>query len=178
METDKVREEAARIAAEMIAVCEDMFPSISCEVGVALPREPNRQAAILASIGLGSDDLKGALVVLSSPEFFQHTFPLPSPPTEADVLDWAGEVANQALGGLNNRLAALGCVFSLGIPTVVSGRDLKVDVAENRQHTSLRGRLGDHEVVLVLYLRRNSGGPLFRAGEHARTITEVEGVLF
>jgi hypothetical protein len=137
-----------------------------------------RETAIVASIGLGSDDLKGALVVASSPDFLRRTFPLPSPPTEADVLDWAGELANQTLGTLNNRLAKLGCVFSIGIPTVLTGRDLRLDVRDNHQHTSLRGRLDDHEVSMVLYIRRNCEGPLFRPGEHTGAVIEMEGALF
>jgi hypothetical protein len=118
---------------------------------------------------------------MASPELFRKTYPLAdasAPPTENDLLDWAGEVANQALGRLNNRFAALGCLFSLGIPTVVCGDDMRIDIADVRPHASLRGRLGNLEIVMVLHIQRTNGGPLFRPSELTATVGEGEGILF
>jgi|GEM_PF-2338710 len=178
METDQ---EVAQVNAEMRTVCGDIFPQMVCEVGVALPKGSTKHATVLATLGLGAADVRGALVVMATPEFFRSTYPVASPlalPTETDVLDWAGEVANQTLGRLNNRFAALGCLFSLGIPTVVSGDDMRIDIADDRRRASVRGRLGDHELLLVLHIQRTSGGPLFRASELTTTVGEGEEILF
>jgi hypothetical protein len=177
----KDEQEVAQVNTELRVVCGDMFPQMPCEVGVALPPGPAKNTTILATLGLGAEDLRGALLVMAGPEFFRQTYPLANasaPATESDILDWAGEVANQALGRLNNRFAALGCLFSLGIPTVVCGDDMRIDIANDRPHASLRGRLGDLEVLMVLHIQRTNGGPLFRPSDLTATVGEGEGILF
>jgi CheY-specific phosphatase CheX len=174
-------QEVAQVNAEMRTVCEDMFPQIRCEVGIVLSRGPASHTTILATLGLGATDLRGALVVMASPSFFRATYPLATTSaesTESDILDWAGEVANQALGRINNRFAVLGCVFSLGIPTVVCGDDMRIDIADDRRHASLRGRMGDEEIVMVLHIQRTNGGPLFRPDEFTAIVGEGEDILF
>jgi len=178
METEQ---EVTQVSAEMSAVCLDMFPRMACESGVEVPKGRVKHTSVLASLGLGAEDLRGALVMVASPEFFRATFPLagsPTPAFDGDVLDWAGELANQTLGRLNNRFAALGCIFSLGIPTVVSGEDMQIDISDQRPHASLRGRLGDHEILIVLHIQRTNGGPLFRPKDLTVTVGEGEGILF
>lgn len=174
METD---EELAQVNEELTAACQDMFPELTCEAGVQVPAGPATQMTILATVGLSADDLRGALVVVGPPEFFRRTYPLPDPGAN-DVRDWAGEVANQILGRLNNRFARLGCMFSVGIPAIVCGDDLRVELAADRPHAALRGRLGAHEVLMVFDIQRSDGSALFRPGEMAETVAEGDGILF
>ena len=178
METEQ---EVTQVNAEMRAICEDMFPGMACEVGIEVPRSTVQETIILATMGLGAEDLRGALLVMAAPAFFRSTYPLATPlasPSENEVLDWAGELANQALGRVKNRFGTLGCLFSLGIPTVVCGEDMRIDIAVNRPLASLRGRVGDQEVVVVLQIERTNGGPLFRPNEMTTTVGEGEGFLF
>ncbi len=174
METD---EELAQVNEELTAACQDMFPELDCQSAVEVPTDPATEPTILATVGLSADDLRGALVVIGPPEFFRKTYPLPAP-GENDVRDWAGEVANQVLGRLNNRFARLGCVFSVGIPAIVCGDDLRVELAADRPHASLRGRLGGLDVFMVFDVQRTDGSALFRPGEMAETVAEGDGILF
>jgi hypothetical protein len=178
METE---EEVTQVNSELTAVCAEMFPQISSDVGIDVPTKALSRSAIVATLGLGAEGVRGALVLIASPAFFRSTYPLATPstiPSESDILDWAGELANQALGRLNNRFARLGCRFSLGIPTVVSGDDMQIDTCDDRRYASLRGRLGQEELVVVLHVERTNGGPLFRPAELSATQGEGEGVLF
>ncbi len=174
MNTD---DELAQVNTELRGVCQDMFPGIQCELGIDVPEKPASQMTILATLGLSSENVRGALVVFGPPEFFRATYPLAGP-RESDVRDWAGEVANQTLGRLNNRFARRGCIFSHGIPAIVSGDALQLALGENRRRATLRGRLGAHEVVMVLDVQRTDGTALFHPGERSETVSEGEGILF
>jgi hypothetical protein len=173
----QTEEELAQVNQELSAACREMFPELDCEPGAEVPTGPARRVTILATVGFSADDVRGALVVLASPGFFRATYPLPDP-GDIDIRDWAGEVANQILGRINNRFARLGCLFSVGTPAIVSGDDLSVELAADRPHASLRGRLGEHEVFMIFDVQRTDGSALFRPCEMAETMPEGDGILF
>lgn len=176
METD---EEVSRVNDVLAAICEEMFPRMASQIGVDVPREVPA-AAVLATIGLGADDLRGVLTIMAGPGFFRATYPMATSPApaEPEILDWAGELANQTLGRLNSRLAALGCLFSLGIPAVVTGEGLRIEIRDDRRYASLRGRLGDDEALVVFQIQRTAGGPLFRSDALTTSVGAGEGILF
>lgn len=48
-------------------------------------------------------------------------------PSSADMQDWIGELANQLLGRLKNKLRPHGVLFTVATPLCMTGRDLRVD---------------------------------------------------
>jgi CheY-specific phosphatase CheX len=71
--------------------------------------------------------VRGSLIVAASSRTFSATFPmLPGsrPPSPDDLLDWAGELANQTLGRIKRRFCDRGMDFETSTPTAVKGRHI------------------------------------------------------
>jgi chemotaxis protein CheX len=169
----------------LVQVCNDMF---SDAVGFAeiSPAEPPRVIAagddtIVASVGLAGQDFRGALIVHAPPEFFARSYP-PSlnrvQVSEAAMIDWAGEISNQLLGRLKNRLGRLGLDFAISTPTVVRGDNLTLNapLAASVQHAL---RIANARAVVVFHIEHDAGKPLLPASGPVVVATlEGEALLF
>lgn len=119
-------EERAIFAGALADVTGEMW-----RAAVPSPRTTGAVAAqvMVASIGLAGPCFRGALVLRAAPAFFRAVYPpelRKSALTTSEVFDWAGEMANQLLGRMKNRLARLGLDFHLSTPTVVMGDRLRL----------------------------------------------------
>ena len=81
------------------------------------------ESDFVSILGFGDQDLRGSSVLVATPEFVRS---LASGPVHS-VLDWIGELNNQIVGRLKNRLARLGLNPQLGTPISVSGIDLDLE---------------------------------------------------
>jgi len=61
-----------------------------------------------------------AFVIQSRPPELRDTVP-----SEIDISDWMGELGNQLLGRLKNRLIGFGVVIDLGTPAVLYGVEIQ-----------------------------------------------------
>jgi CheY-specific phosphatase CheX len=119
----------------LVQMCRDMFAAngeaFAEATGPVTP--PDRENLLAACIGLSGSTVRGALVVVARPTFFTLTYPseLGVPRSDDDVADWAGEVANQLLGRIKNRLSTYGLDFTTSTPTVVRGDRLQLRIDEN-----------------------------------------------
>lgn len=80
-------------------------------------------------IGYAGDEIKGSLVTVCEGELLNKSHPnhaMGMPVGEAEVLDWVGEVANQLLGRIKNKLASAGVKFAMGTPTTVTGKSMQI----------------------------------------------------
>jgi CheY-specific phosphatase CheX len=71
--------------------------------------------------------VRGSLVVTAAAEVFRDTYPVLTRESEAsqdDLFDWAGEMANQILGGVKRRFCDRGRDIETSTPTAIAGRDL------------------------------------------------------
>lgn len=119
-------EERAIFAGALAEITGEMWRSAA-----PLPRAGGAAAGpvMVASIGLAGACFRGALVLRATPAFFRAVYPpelRKTALTSSEVIDWAGEVANQLLGRMKNRLARLGLDFHLSTPTVVMGDRLRL----------------------------------------------------
>ena len=80
---------------------------------------------IAAVIGFTSDVLRGSMAIAATPAVFSKTNVITASPSEEQDRDWAGELANQLLGRIKNRLLSYGAVVSMGTPMVISGGGLR-----------------------------------------------------
>ena len=117
----------------MIEVTIDLFAGYGVEVhylgcGASDPPEDVTVAGVIDFFG---DDFRGTLLVAATASFFARTSYLPPPTPHATVLDWAGELANQLLGRLKNRLYGRGITMDVSTPKSLSGAPLSTPKANS-----------------------------------------------
>ena len=93
-----------------------------------LPVEPrdrdafptNERLAFCAVMGFGGKEMRGALVLASTPEPLERT----NPGALDSQRDWICELSNQLMGRVKNRLLPLGVEVHLATPAGLSGDNL------------------------------------------------------
>jgi len=84
---------------------------------------------VAAVIGFSGDLIKGSLVITTGMDLLNKSHPnhaMGMPVADPDCLDWIGEIANQLLGRIKNKMAAAGVPFSMSTPTTAVGKSLKI----------------------------------------------------
>jgi chemotaxis protein CheX len=165
----------------LVQMCRDMFASNGegfDELAAAASIE-DRENLLASAIGLSGSTVRGALVVVARPSFFKLTYPseLGVPRSDDDVADWAGEVANQLLGRIKNRLSTYGLDFTTSTPTVVRGDrlQLRIDEANTiRRNLSIRAE----RVDLHFEIERDDDQPLLANGATGTATPEGHAFLF
>jgi chemotaxis protein CheX len=179
-------EDRTTLAALIVQMCRELLAANGEPFEIALG-EPalteGNEPLLTASIGLGRPDLRGALVVVARPALFQATFPAELAGTgqvqEQDLADWAGELSNQLLGRLKNRLCHLGLDFSVGSPIVVHGDRLHLRVGDGPDALGCKLRVRNERMDVYIEVIREDGNALLSAGAHPVTASpEGDTVLF
>jgi hypothetical protein len=110
-------------------------------------------APVAAIIGFGGEQLRGTLTIVAPFRLFQSSYPSVLPDTAeaaVDVLDWAGEFANQLLGQVKRRLLGGGVELIASIPRVMLGNEFRatgepvgiwVDAIANGETPVLAGKI-------------------------------------
>jgi chemotaxis phosphatase CheX-like protein len=80
-----------------------------------------RRIQLLSMIGFSSPSLSGSLLLALPFSVVEHALPAPN----ASLADWSGELANQVLGRLKNRLLNR-VVIHVSLPAVVAGESLQL----------------------------------------------------
>lgn len=102
--------------------------------------EPPEDTSVFAVLGFSGDAVKGAIVIGAERAVAAKLVPegfCDGEPTDDIVCDQMGEIANQLLGRLKNRLLAGGVVLSLATPTTAIGRRVRFTLgaeASSRTH--------------------------------------------
>lgn len=107
------------------------------EVAVEITEEQKSvtdDQVLLSVIGFGGKEMRGT-VVLSAPE---KTFQAARQGDE-DLRDWAGEMSNQLLGRIKNRLLKYGVDLKMSTPIAICGMQVDYKVAKE---TSSHHRYG------------------------------------
>ena len=124
----KVEDEEA-LRAILARTCLDMLAA--CGV-TATPADPTPSLAVVEHHIAGfvgfTGRVRGSLVIAASSALFRRTYPLgPEAGLKAptgDVLDWAGEMANQTLGRIKRRFCDRGVDFDTSSPAAIIGRHI------------------------------------------------------
>jgi CheY-specific phosphatase CheX len=119
------QEEAVRLIVS--SACLDMLASYGVHMGGPADGPPVTftEPELAGFIGF-TGPVRGSLVISASSAFFRSTYPA-SPGTtvtNADLLDWTGEMANQVLGRIKRRFCDRGTSFQAGNPNAIRGRYL------------------------------------------------------
>lgn len=108
---------------------------------------------IASVIGFAGPSLRGSMALYMSAGIVRISHPTlrlrDHDDEEHSLRDWAGELANQTLGRIKNKLAKYAMTFSLGIPTAISGRELTVVHLGTTEPDLYRFCAIEHEMHLV-----------------------------
>jgi chemotaxis protein CheX len=173
------------LAALLVQMCRELLAGAGEPFEVMLGAPPltsSGEQLLAASIGLGRPDLRGAMVLVGPPALFEATFPAElavSTPQTQDLADWAGEMTNQLLGRLKNRLSPLGLDFSVGSPIVLHGDHLHLRLHDGPDSIGCRLRVRHQRLDVYIEVTREDGNPLLAAGAHpVSSAPEGDTVLF
>ncbi len=106
---------------------EQLGSSVGAEL-TAIATVLQGEHAFAATIGFTGEAIFGALAITASPDFVASTLPEQirhvTPDTEA-MADWAGELANQLLGRIKNKLLPLSIDIAVSTPVVFIGQKIR-----------------------------------------------------
>lgn len=80
-------------------------------------------------IGYSGMEMSGSLAIQCERKMLDLSHPNHSmgmPVEVSDLTDWAGEIANQVLGRIKNKLASAGVKLAMGTPTTVKGNNIEI----------------------------------------------------
>lgn len=91
---------------------------------------------LIALIGLSESAFRASLTICVAPDLLTGSFPAPEESiNEGDLQDWLGELANQLAGRFKNKVVPYGRKLELGVPTVIQGAHLKIDLPRSSEVT-------------------------------------------
>ncbi len=115
---------------ELEACCAEFFSHCGvvarCEGSLASNEPP--ASGVIAFIGFSGAKLSGSLALVLPQLLLEQTHPMRGKITGdplAAFHDWAGEISNQILGQLKNRLLRHGIVLQLCTPMTMQGTELR-----------------------------------------------------
>jgi len=79
----------------------------------------------VAVIGFTGDNYRGSLAISASTDTIHASNVITACPTPEQDRDWTGELANQLLGRVKNRLLTYGAMIQMGTPMVFGGRSIR-----------------------------------------------------
>lgn len=85
-----------------------------------------------ATIGFACRNLRGALIIGTTGRLLLKLHPLRGTSQDMDHDDWLGELANQLVGRVKNKLHAWGVDINLAMPMTIRGDNLKLRVNDRQ----------------------------------------------
>lgn len=122
-------EQAEELRAILVQTCVEMLEAcgVSARLVDLAPSVGFTERHIAGFIGF-TGAVRGSLVIAASSGLFRATYPLGAQVGKeaamADLMDWAGEMANQTLGRIKRRFCGRGVDFQTSSPTAVNGRHI------------------------------------------------------
>lgn len=112
----RLNEMVGRLGAEAML---DLFEAYSLTAEAA-PVAVSAEDPTVGVIGFTASKLRGNLALLIPSDVIRAT------QSGSDPMDWAGELTNQYLGRLKNKLISYGVALEISTPLVVSGLSLRL----------------------------------------------------
>lgn len=149
----------------VLACARDVFASCSipAELHEGDVEELGALPHVVACIGFSGDKLRGMLTVVAPLLLMQAAYPreISLSPDEDQVLDWAGEVANQLLGRIKRRLVARGVTLGVSTPRALLADQLAVARSTRTSICVLRSSVGDSLIGVWFDAEPETDGILF-----------------
>lgn len=150
MSTSSNAEVLSRLVTEAVAKVFDAYGTM-----VELAETTSQGSEIVAVIGYAANDLRGGLAIGISGKLARATMPTENVP----VYDWVGELANQILGRVRNRLLDYSVDIQIATPVVLHGLGVHVAAPTGgNSHATIAHYTAGDEVVQVLTETRFEDG--------------------
>lgn len=144
---DILRELVATTLSELLAAYEVEAERLDGEASTDEEAiSPGSEPGIAGVIGFTADAMRGSMVVYGYRKVLGAMGQTDS--SDLALRDWAGEVSNQMLGRLKNKLLAYGVVLSMSTPVVVVGFRLDVSALSGASRIACAART-PHGVIRV-----------------------------
>jgi len=104
--------------------CESLFADYGVELQPSTEHQPMRMMSV---IGFSAREMHGSLALAASESVVRASLPF----ADGCPNDWLGELANQLLGRLKNRLYKYGLELDMAVPMVLRGLELQVHGEEH-----------------------------------------------
>lgn len=135
---------------------------------------------VASVLGFSGEQVKGSLVVSCERDLLASSHPnlaMGMPVDESSIHDWSGEIANQMLGRVKNKLSTIGIKMSMSTPTTVTGKAMQIRAAKGGHagefvFATSKGALSVHFLVII------SEGVCFDAETTATAACEGDSLLF
>jgi chemotaxis protein CheX len=135
-------------------------------------------SSTFAVIGFAGKQMRGSLVLFAYPGVLRASYPTPGEVSEEDLLGWAGELSNQLLGRIKNKLLTRGITIDLSTPTAMTGHGMRFATALPTSQLLERTFGYAGEPVLVRLEARASEGVELMAPDPGPTSNEGDMILF
>ncbi len=161
------------ILAGVVAQCvEKVFEAYETELTRADVSDPGHE--VVAVIGYAADQVRGGLALGITKDLAQKTMPTPDTP----LYDWAGELANQILGRVRNKMLSYKLDIQISTPVVLHGLGVQV-APPGHQGVKVASYKSNEDVVQVLLEARFEEGYEFpEKDEGEGVVDEGEMLLF
>ena len=136
--------------------------------------------SVASVLGYSGDQMKGSLVVTCEKIFLEKSHPnlsIGMPVTDPDLLDWIGELTNQMLGRIKNKLAGSGVKFTMSTPTTVSGKSMQVNCPKDGFSLE-KTYTGPHGQLVIHFLTVIDPSVSFKSQGIAPASSEGDSILF
>jgi chemotaxis protein CheX len=140
----KVNEMVVDAAASLFEAC-----GVKLEyLGVATAEDPPFDTT-LSVIGYAGEHMRGS-VLLSAPDtVLRATHPMGSSAGDDDLLDWSGELTNQLLGRIKNKVRKAGILIQMSTPMILSGLHLRISSLRSSECVAHKFMIGEaHKFAL------------------------------
>ena len=155
-ETMNISDSRAVIAEQLVESCKELFGSY--EVNIEVDEEKNSpgngegETHLIGLLGVTAEGLRATVAIQTSDQILQDTFPADlDSDRDQKLQDWIGELSNQLLGRLKNKLIPYGCELTLGVPAVIQGSQLKT-ILPRRTEISSHRFITDQDNDIFLFL--------------------------
>jgi hypothetical protein len=105
---------------------------------------------LAAFVGFGDDDLRGSFSLVGESRLFARLYPLAKSDDPQHLMDWACEMANQAVGRLRNRARLYGVRLTAGAPQSALAERVRLSPSLRPSRTPIV--LGIDDMVLETWL--------------------------
>lgn len=166
-------EENNRVLSEVVNECVvKVFEAYDTTLESANVGGPGHE--VVAVIGYAADEVRGGLALGISKNLAQKTMPT----AETPLYDWAGELANQILGRVRNKMLAYQIDVQISTPVVLHGLGVQVAPPGHNGVKVASYRSGEDVVQVLLEARFEEGFELPERNEEDGTVDEGEMLLF
>ena len=174
-------EQAKTVKALTAEACAEMFALLGTPVDLLEnAHAPPSAHSMTGFIGF-SGPIRGSLTISSTADLFLASYPSKTDagPDLADLLDWAGEIANQLLGRIKRRFCERGVDFEASTPAAIRGRDIGGRSPVREGVCDLTFRVGADLVGVSFEVTPTADGKIFTdAAEPIGCSREGDLVLF